>query len=68
MLYQPANDHSPLGHLTMVSDLRQALDGGEWAIVLLALAGLVYLSWVSWRAVRGRFVPVLMRDRLGADH
>ena len=32
MLYQPANDHSPLGHLTMVSDLRQALDGGEFEL------------------------------------
>ncbi len=32
MLYQPANDHSPLGHLTMVSDLRKALDGGEFEL------------------------------------
>ncbi|MEE4659683.1 MAG: hypothetical protein V2J89_04390 [Halieaceae bacterium] len=45
----------------------EALDGGEWAIVMLALAGLVYLAWISWQAVRGRFVPVLMRDRLGTD-
>ncbi|MGD8934501.1 MAG: bifunctional diguanylate cyclase/phosphodiesterase, partial [Gammaproteobacteria bacterium] len=32
MLYQPANDHSPLGYLTMVSDLRKALDGGEFEL------------------------------------
>ncbi|MGD2053784.1 MAG: EAL domain-containing protein [Gammaproteobacteria bacterium] len=32
MLYQPANDHSPLGHLTMVSDLRKALDCGEFEL------------------------------------
>ena len=32
MLYEPANDHSPLGHLTMVSDLRKALDGNEFEL------------------------------------
>jgi len=32
MLYEPANDHSPLGHLTMVSDLRKALDSNEFEL------------------------------------
>jgi diguanylate cyclase (GGDEF)-like protein len=32
MLYQPANDHSPLGHLTMVSDLCKALDNDEFEL------------------------------------
>jgi diguanylate cyclase (GGDEF)-like protein len=32
MLYEPANDHSPLGHLTMVSDLRKALESNEFEL------------------------------------
>ncbi len=32
MLYEPANDHSPLGHLTMVTDLRKALSRGEFEL------------------------------------
>lgn len=32
MFYEPANDHSPLGHLTMVTDLRKALDNAEFEL------------------------------------
>ena len=32
MLYEPADDHSPLGHLTMVTDLRKALSNGEFEL------------------------------------
>ncbi len=32
MLYEPTNDHSPLGHLTMVTDLRKALSRGEFEL------------------------------------
>lgn len=32
MLYEPANDHSPLGHLTMVTDLRKAMSNGEFEL------------------------------------
>lgn len=32
MFYEPANDHSPLGHLTMVTDLRKALDNNEFEL------------------------------------
>lgn len=32
MLYQPASDHSPLGYLTMVTDLRNALENNEFEL------------------------------------
>ncbi len=32
MFYEPVNDHSPLGHLTMVTDLRNALSQGEFEL------------------------------------
>jgi len=32
MCYQPANDHSPLGYLTMVTDLRKALSNSEFEL------------------------------------
>ena len=31
-LYQPVNDHSPLGYLTMVTDLRKAFDNAEFEL------------------------------------
>ena len=31
-LYEPANDHSPLGHLTMVMDLRKAMANNEFEL------------------------------------
>ncbi len=41
----------------------EALDSSEWAIVLCGLAGLAYLGWICWRAVRGHLIPVLMQDK-----
>jgi diguanylate cyclase (GGDEF)-like protein len=32
MFYEPANDRSPLGYLTMVTDLRKALSNGEFEL------------------------------------
>ena len=32
MYYQPADDHSPLGYLTMVTELRRALSKGEFEL------------------------------------
>ncbi|MGB5520405.1 MAG: EAL domain-containing protein [Gammaproteobacteria bacterium] len=32
MFYEPADDHSPLGYLTMVTDLRNALENGEFEL------------------------------------
>ena len=32
MCYQPADDHSPLGYLTMVTELRKALSNGEFEL------------------------------------
>ena len=32
MYYQPADDHSPLGYLTMVTELRKALSKGEFEL------------------------------------
>mgnify|MGYP001812902082 CR=1 FL=1 len=32
MYYQPADDHSPLGYLTMVTELRKALSNGEFEL------------------------------------
>ena len=51
---------------TLISTYRyrlfEALDAGEWLLLGLAMAGIVYLGRTAWRAVRGRLVPVLMRD------
>jgi MFS family permease len=43
----------------------ELLDAGEWIIVGLAAAGLSYLSWISIQSLKGRYVPVLMRDQQG---
>ena len=32
MVFEPANDHSPLGYLTMVTDLRKALENTEFEL------------------------------------
>ena len=45
--------------------LFEVLDAGEWLLLALAMAGIVYLGRTAWRAVRGRLVPVLMRDGRG---
>jgi len=44
----------------------ELLDAGEWILLVLAVAGMTYLALISWRAVHGRLVPVLFRDRVGA--
>lgn len=42
--------------------------GGEDAeLVTLALLAAAYLVWLSWRAVRGRFLALLMRDQRGME-
>jgi hypothetical protein len=45
----------------------ELLDAGEWVIIGLAAAGLFYLSRVSILSLKGRYVPVLMRDQLGME-
>ena len=32
VVYEPANDYSPLGHLTMVTELRKAMSNGEFEL------------------------------------
>lgn len=55
-----------LREYTLVSTYRyrryEVIDPGEWVILGLALAGLAYLAWLAWRALRGRQVPLLLRD------
>ncbi|MDY0220818.1 MAG: hypothetical protein RBR67_06760 [Desulfobacterium sp.] len=41
------------------------LDAGEWIVIGCAMAGLIYLCWISVRSLKGRYVPVLMRDQQG---
>lgn len=43
----------------------EALDVGEWFLLCLSLLGLGYLTLIAWRAINGKFVPVLMRDQYG---
>ena len=45
----------------------ELLDGGEWIIISLAAAGLLYLSRISMKSLRGKYVPVLMRDQQGME-
>jgi len=45
----------------------ELLDTGEWIILGLAVAGLFYLSRISVKSLKGRYVPVLMRDQQGMD-
>lgn len=40
----------------------ELLDAGEWIVMGLAIAGMIYLGMTAWRAVRGRVVPVLMQE------
>ena len=51
---------------TLVSTYRyrgyEALDGGDWVLLTLALLGIGYLAFMSWRALKGKLVPVLMQD------
>lgn len=57
--------------LKLVSTYRyhkyELLDGSEWIVVGLALAGLIYLCRISVKSLRGQYVPVLMRDQQGMD-
>ena len=41
----------------------QLLDAGEWIIIALTVAGLLYLFRISIKSLKGQYVPVLMRDR-----
>jgi hypothetical protein len=41
--------------------------GDETGIVLLALLGAGYLAWLSWRALRGGFLALLVRDQGDMD-
>ncbi len=45
----------------------ELLDAGEWILIGLAVAGLCYLSRISVRSLKGRYIPVLMRDQQGAE-
>ena len=60
-----------LREFTLISTYRyrvyESLDSGEIAVLLATFAGLSYLGWTAWRAVRGRLVPLLMRDQAGID-
>ncbi len=40
----------------------EVLDMGEWVIVSLAITGLIYLSWISIKMIKGKMVPILMKD------
>lgn len=60
---------SQVREMTLVSTYSyrqfELLDAGEWIMVGLAAAGLVYLSRISVQSLKGRYVPVLMRDQQG---
>lgn len=43
----------------------ELIDAGEWIVIALAVAGIAYLAWISIRSLRGRYIPVLMRDQMG---
>jgi|GEM_PF-1703752 hypothetical protein len=42
----------------------EVLDAGEWILISLAVFGMVYLAWLSIRALKGRYVPLLMQDQI----
>ena len=41
----------------------EVFSDADWGHLVLALAGLAYLSWLSIRAVRGKLVSLLVRDQ-----
>lgn len=45
----------------------ELLYAGEWIVIALAVAGLLYLFRISVKSLRGQYVPVLMRDRQAMD-
>lgn len=40
----------------------ELLDGGEWFFMALVFFALLYLTWSSWRAVKGRDISALFLD------
>lgn len=44
----------------------EVLDAGEWIVICLAIFGMIYLAWISIRALKGRYVPLLMQDQLSS--
>ena len=40
----------------------ELMDAGEWIIIGLAAAGMLYLSRISIKSLKGKYVPLLMRD------
>jgi len=55
-----------VSELKLISTYRfrkyELLDAGEWIVIALAIAGLIYLGVTAWRAVHGRVVPMLMQE------
>ncbi|MBA3030557.1 MAG: hypothetical protein KKF30_00595 [Proteobacteria bacterium] len=43
----------------------EVLNSGDWIIILSGLLGMAYLGWISVKSLKGKFVPVLMRDYEG---
>jgi hypothetical protein len=41
----------------------QVFSEADWGNLILALLGIAYLSWLSWRAVRGKLMSLLVRDQ-----
>ena len=41
----------------------ELLDAGEWIIIGLAAAGLFYLCRISLKSLKGKYIPLLMRDQ-----
>ncbi len=40
----------------------ELIDAGEWIIIALAAAGIFYLTKISLNSLKGKYVPLLMRD------
>ena len=40
----------------------EVLGAGEWIIIVLAGAGLIYLAWISIKLINGKMNPVLKQD------
>lgn len=45
----------------------ERLDAGEWILLMIAIIGMVFLSWICLNALKGKLIPLLIRDRMAME-
>ncbi|WP_321276693.1 hypothetical protein [Thiomicrorhabdus indica] len=45
----------------------ELLDAGEWILLMIAIIGMAFLSWICLNASKGKLIPLLIRDRMATE-